>query len=127
MQRRLPDRDELIPFAVAPPGQHYRKSHAYCVRNWALGEKYQIPAFQDLIMVELLDSLEIEGLKIETAKEAFTTTPPGSAMWGLMAEELAQKLSYKNMKYEELDMFDGILASHVYWRRRWRVRFLTEV
>ncbi|KAK5688477.1 hypothetical protein LTS10_000455 [Elasticomyces elasticus] len=82
------------------------------VRCWVLGDKYGIPAFQDLIMLELLKELDIDTRRapITAVKLAFDSTPPGSALRELMAEEAAMVIKDSGAPYDALDQFDGIVG-----------------
>lgn len=48
------------------------------VQCWSLGDKYDVVAFQDLIMIELLSLLGTILIDEEAAQEAFERSPPGS-------------------------------------------------
>lgn len=80
------------------------------VRCWALGEKYMIPEFQDLVMLELLATLNHNNSPgIEVVKVGFELTPPGCKLRVLLAEEVAAGLTvHKSLTYDELDMCDGV-------------------
>jgi hypothetical protein len=82
IERRLPDHDILIPSLAKDKASevHTTADHMTCVRCWGLGEKYQIPTFQDLIMLELVDSLDRWELSLQSAREGFETTPPESKL-----------------------------------------------
>ncbi|KAK3619034.1 hypothetical protein LTR56_024289 [Elasticomyces elasticus] len=81
------------------------------VRCWAVGERYQVPQFQDLVMLELLVFLyrgHSPLIGLVTLKEAFATTPPGRPMRKLVARNVAQQLRGQSLHHNDLDMFDGI-------------------
>ncbi|KAK3622566.1 hypothetical protein LTR56_022121 [Elasticomyces elasticus] len=82
--------------------------HKLCIRCWALGDMYDIPDFQDLIMLELLRSLELEPIQLDEIKEGIECTGPGSKLRDLMAEELAREVSAGDIETSELDAFDGV-------------------
>lgn len=58
------------------------------VQCWVLGDKYNIAAFQDVIMLELL--FLISGISMDPMSAAFATnnTPPGSKLRHLVANEI---------------------------------------
>ncbi|KAK5688473.1 hypothetical protein LTS10_000451 [Elasticomyces elasticus] len=82
--------------------------HKLCIRCWALGDKYDVPDFQDLIMLELLRSIELEPIQLDEIKEGIECTGPGSKLRDLMAEELAREVSAGDIETSELDAFDGV-------------------
>ncbi|KAK4895435.1 hypothetical protein LTR27_006499 [Elasticomyces elasticus] len=85
--------------------------HTLCIRCWILGDKYDVPVFQNYIMLELLNLFERKAPGLHTIKEAFENTPPGSILRELMAEELANMLQVSaTAKHSDLDMFDGIVG-----------------
>ena len=58
------------------------------VRCWTLGDKYDIGAFQDLTMIEMLHLLELSDgafVTLEAAHEAFENTPSESELRILVA------------------------------------------
>ena len=81
------------------------------VRCWCLGDKYCVPAFQDLTMVELLKYCESKAPLVGTIKDAFDNTPPGSRLRILMAE-CAVESFYDRRWYDlgELDKFDDTVG-----------------
>ncbi|KAK4895439.1 hypothetical protein LTR27_006503 [Elasticomyces elasticus] len=82
--------------------------HTLCIRCWALGDKFAMPAFQDAVMLRLLESLDSEALTVAEALVGFENTPPGSKLREVMAEELAVELQNLNIGPEDMDEFDGI-------------------
>ncbi|KAK3115577.1 hypothetical protein LTR53_004937 [Teratosphaeriaceae sp. CCFEE 6253] len=67
------------------------------VRCWAMGEKYCLPSFQDLMMTTLLKWVEIcSTLDRATLEEAFSSTPPGCVMRLLAAADLALQISHES-------------------------------
>ncbi|KAK4910642.1 hypothetical protein LTR49_020677 [Elasticomyces elasticus] len=98
MRQQLPDIDDLNFLPQTAKGE-----------TAILGDKYGVPEFQDRIMLQLLYLLECNTLRLDTIKEAFEHTPPGSVLRELMAEELANMLQvFDTAEYSDLDMFDGI-------------------
>lgn len=57
------------------------------VHCWILGDKYQLPKFQDLIMLELLLKLQDTTLRGFALQKAVETTPPGSKLRQLAVRE----------------------------------------
>ncbi|KAK3115576.1 hypothetical protein LTR53_004936 [Teratosphaeriaceae sp. CCFEE 6253] len=86
----------------------------HMVRCWAMGEKYLLPDFQDVIMLELLKYLDSRAnpkaqyLTLAAAKEGFATTPAGRPLRRLIALDLAECLREGHLEYDMLCMFDGI-------------------
>ncbi|KAK5732669.1 hypothetical protein LTR17_010350 [Elasticomyces elasticus] len=80
------------------------------VECWAMGNRYKIPKFQDLVMLELLDGLLMyTSFETDTIKQAFATTPAGCALRMMMAELVAAQLQDEifDLGPENLNDFDG--------------------
>ena len=58
------------------------------VHCWTLGNKYDIKAFQDLAMLELLNLLEDRNASLAVIQFAFENTAEGSALRKLMARQV---------------------------------------
>ncbi|KAK3619862.1 hypothetical protein LTR56_023756 [Elasticomyces elasticus] len=108
LRHELPSLDDLGLLEPYDDNEEACVDHTLCIRCWALGEMYDISAFQDLIMLELLRSLETQPTDLNEIKEAFESTPPGSKLRDLMAEELAVLLGNNGVGVRQLDMFDGV-------------------
>ena len=84
------------------------------VRCWCLGEKYQIGAFQDAAMLELLhtiDKAQETAIWLEAIKEAFEESPDGSVLRKLMAEVAVDMLEVsREISDKDLEQFDGIVG-----------------
>ena len=80
------------------------------VRTWILGEKYQLPEFQDLVMLELLEHLDCWEYSMAVVREAFEGTPVGSPLRKLMAEEAVEMVRWGLVDKEELDVCDGVVG-----------------
>ena len=82
------------------------------VHCWCLGEKYTVPAFQDAIMVELINLNDIKGpLQLQAVKDAFENSAPGSPLRTFMTEWVAELLGPSgctDVTYEDLDFLDGV-------------------
>ena len=81
------------------------------VRCWILGDKYDIKEFQDLIILELIQSVKGVIVPLTTVKTAFENTPPKSPLRTFMAEEAAWRI--KNMseyQHEDLGIMDGVIG-----------------
>jgi len=106
--RELPSVDEIC---STGSGQNDDGMHSVYVRCWVLGDKYDIPAFQDLIMLELLKTFHYGStLTIENPKLALENTPPGSVLRELVVEEVLNGLQSKVIDCERLDELDGIVG-----------------
>ncbi|KAK5740251.1 hypothetical protein LTR17_004752 [Elasticomyces elasticus] len=80
------------------------------VTCWIMGDKYGIPVFQNLVMIELIFEVDQIGPPtLGIIKFCFENTPPGSLLRELMAEELAMLLATK-VDAKKLDLFDGIVG-----------------
>ncbi|KAK4895434.1 hypothetical protein LTR27_006498 [Elasticomyces elasticus] len=80
---------------------------------WAMGDRYKIPKFQDLVMLELLDILlQYTSFETDTIKQAFATTPAGCALRMVMAELVAAQLQDEifDLGSENLHEFEGFPA-----------------
>lgn len=77
------------------------------VKAWVLGDKYNIPALQDALMVEILIWMDFADFPPEVAKLAFQQTMPGSPLRVLAAEEIAYQLRECSLAPETLSIFDG--------------------
>ncbi|KAK3115418.1 hypothetical protein LTR53_005265 [Teratosphaeriaceae sp. CCFEE 6253] len=85
--------------------------NSICIRTWALGDKYGIAELQDLVMLELIRSLEGVPASLTSIKQGFESTPPGSVLRALLGEELAeQSHEFDESQMEMLDMFDGVVG-----------------
>jgi hypothetical protein len=73
---------------------------------WVLGDKYDIPNFQDVAMFTLLQLADGENVEPSTIKLAFKNTSPGCKLRLLMAEELAAMMLHGTVGYGRVD---GIL------------------
>lgn len=82
------------------------------VRCWCLGGKYLISAFQDVVMDQLHEYLDLDGpVQLEAIKDAFENSAPGSALREQMADHLVRLLEdAKEITYGDLDHFDGIVG-----------------
>lgn len=81
------------------------------IRCWVLGDKYGIPAFQDLVILELLAHLQLRHFSIGEIKEGFQFTAPGSTLREVLAEETVLEIEYEGrIIFSELDECDGIPA-----------------
>ena len=109
MKRELPHEEVLGNYYATTEG--IPRCHLLCIRCWALGDKYGIAAFQDLIMLDLLAVLDDNfKLDVREMKEALETTPPGSLLRDLVAEELAYELACGSKDLESLDVFNGVVG-----------------
>ena len=75
---------------------------------WILGDKYDMPQFQDLIMLERLRAITCGSLLPGMVLRAFEKTPPGSKL-RLQAARNAVSGIYHQGNYT-LDDFDGLRA-----------------
>ncbi|KAK3115413.1 hypothetical protein LTR53_005260 [Teratosphaeriaceae sp. CCFEE 6253] len=74
---------------IVPVGEH----ELLLVRCWAMGEKYGLSVFQDLVMTTMLKWVESCGsFEYATLEEAFQSTPPGCALRLLTADDLAFRI-----------------------------------
>lgn len=109
VRRKLPPTEELMP-ALTNDDPDLNTDHSLVVHCWALGDKYDIPTFQDEVMLELLRSQDSKCMELSAVKLAFEHTPPGAKLRELMAEEVGGRLAHGEIEYEQLDMFDGIVG-----------------
>jgi hypothetical protein len=82
------------------------------VRAWILRDRYDIPHFQNLVMLELLKSQEQLSTNlapnVSIMKEAFEGSPLESPLGRLMMEELVEQLRKGDVGGQELDSFDNV-------------------
>ena len=78
------------------------------VECWVLGDKYEIPEFQDLVMLELLHHFNSKGITPETAKRAAAMTTSGSKLRILAGRQIAQYATGGTKM--AIDTFDGALG-----------------
>lgn len=95
---------------------HDQYDHAALVRCWVIGDKYGISEFQNLIMLDLLDSLEDCCVQTEAARLGFECTAPGSVMRELMAAEVAECIENRECviharDLETLDDVGGVFSA----------------
>ncbi|KAK0782581.1 hypothetical protein LTR91_011361 [Friedmanniomyces endolithicus] len=74
---------------------------------WVLGDKYQIPAFQDEVMLELLYYYKEETIGFDVVKHGVAVTSSGSALRRLLAEEVMTN-NMQGGVTEDLNQFDGM-------------------
>lgn len=80
------------------------------VRCWVLGDKYDIPVFQNLAMVALIRKYDNESPSLEVIKEAVSNTRQGSVLRRIMAEECVvrlQRLEPDALSPNDMDQLDG--------------------
>ncbi|KAK4960096.1 hypothetical protein LTR10_002987 [Elasticomyces elasticus] len=109
VKSELPEDDDMPKFTVSP--MLTDGDYTALVLCWILGDKYGIPGFQDLIMIELILQLEIQGTPMGIIRYCFVHTAPRSVLRELMAEELVLYLGVGVLEDEDgdlLDEFDGI-------------------
>ena len=73
IKHKLPAAEELVP-ACDDENVEGKHDHILAVRCWVLGDKYCVPLFQDLIMLEILRTLEHSSTTNDSIMEAFSTT-----------------------------------------------------
>lgn len=92
---------------IEPKASVYR----VLIACWIMGDRYDMPAFQDVVMMELLNRLDVFSPSMALVKLAFESTIPGSKLRLVMAEELGWMIKHGRCgeQCEELDCCDGIL------------------
>lgn len=78
------------------------------VRCWMFGDRYNVPAYQDVVMLELLHSLWTCGPDLATMQEAFHGTPPLSKLRKVIAEEIYDIMKAGCFDDDESDEYDQI-------------------
>ncbi|KAF2162508.1 hypothetical protein M409DRAFT_27132 [Zasmidium cellare ATCC 36951] len=87
--RRLPEPDR-----PAPPNPRHLGPRALSpffsalIKAWSLGDKYDIPAFQNSVTLRMIRTFEISFPAMENVTEVFETTPVGCPLRQLIVEEL---------------------------------------
>lgn len=84
-------------------------SQLLLVQCWALGDKYNLAAFQDVIMLELL--FLVSGISMTPVSAAFATnnTPPGSKLRCLVANEIVHTVYMGYVR--AIEAYDEALAA----------------
>ncbi|KAI6790266.1 hypothetical protein KC332_g18385 [Hortaea werneckii] len=78
------------------------------IKSWVLGDKYEIPEFQDQIMLELLFTFEEDYATEDIIRLGSGLSPTGSVLKRLIAEEAAVALRIEKMDFESLETaFNG--------------------
>lgn len=78
------------------------------VNCWIIGDKYMIPAFQDIVMIELLVHLHGRGIDLAVAERAVHASAPESVLRRLVIEEvLVAVISRKTISHDELECISG--------------------
>ncbi|RMY65141.1 hypothetical protein D0863_09309 [Hortaea werneckii] len=78
------------------------------IKSWVLGDKYEIPEFQDQIMLELLLTFEEDYALEDIIRLGSELSPTGSVLKRLIAEEAAVALRREMMDFESLEAaFNG--------------------
>lgn len=93
-----------------PPGEYdsWVDNCDDLVSAWLLGNKYDIPSFQDLVMIELLQINEcLDHHYIETA---FTTTKSGSPIRRVLVEKIVYLYVRGELKHDYLDGLGRIIG-----------------
>lgn len=98
-------------YAVKTYVSEHTEEQLQLVRFWVLAEKYDIKEFQNVIMNQIFDALDQRTVELETVKLAFESTPPGSPLRTLMAEETVLHMDLRD-EYEHADLreLDGVLG-----------------
>ncbi|KAK3721041.1 hypothetical protein LTR37_003331 [Vermiconidia calcicola] len=79
------------------------------VRSWIIGDKYGIEAFQDLVMLELLNELAYQKTSLEVVRTVFEGTMEESPMRKLMAEETVNLIkTTEDWCHKRLELMDGV-------------------
>jgi hypothetical protein len=99
--KRLPSLRKLIPMYQG------RRNHAIPIACWIMGDKYGILEFQDLIMLELLRSLERHDMLDTATKYAVRNTPPACRLRLLITEQTAAALRTSGAAGFPLDDLEG--------------------
>lgn len=96
-----PERDEAV-------------SQPMIVQCWVLGDKYDVVAFQDLIMVELLYVSNGPSIKVRAACEAFENSRTGSKLRLLVSRLIVAEVYWYESRYlegfKELESVAGYFA-----------------
>ncbi|KAK3641809.1 hypothetical protein LTR56_011136 [Elasticomyces elasticus] len=109
VKSELPEDDDMPKFTVSP--MLTDGDYTALVLCWILGDKYGVPGFQDLIMIELILQLEIQETPMGIIRYCFVHTAPRSVLRELMAEELILCLGVGVLFVEDEDVlneFGGI-------------------
>ncbi|RMZ09161.1 hypothetical protein D0862_03693 [Hortaea werneckii] len=86
------------------------------IKSWVLGDKYEIPQFQDQIMLELLFIFEGESATEDIIELGSRLSPAGSLLKRLIAEEAAVALQNDTTDFESLEAAfsgNGILRDFI--------------
>lgn len=92
-----------------PSGSDTSTKMMFLIRSWCLADKYNIPRFQDLVMLELLKITQKKFVTYGMVKVAFENTPDQSPLRKFMAKEAAiryYELDHRNTS--NLDILDGV-------------------
>jgi hypothetical protein len=73
-----------------------------------LGDKYDLPEFQDKVMLELLGWSTKNDIRAEQVKLVFGNTLDGSHLRMLIAGGVAASFRRNGKEYRDLDDFDGV-------------------
>ncbi|KAK4494614.1 hypothetical protein PRZ48_013970 [Zasmidium cellare] len=108
-----PDRAEppnargLSPSALAP-------FFSVLTKAWMLGDKYDVPAFQNSVTFRMIRTFEISFPTMQTAEEVFEITPEDCPLRKLIVEEMVTAtLKLRVLKVSEVEdfgKFDGFLS-----------------
>ncbi|KAF2488205.1 hypothetical protein BDY17DRAFT_25464 [Neohortaea acidophila] len=99
---------ELPNFPIDVETAHDRGGSKLFVRCWALGDRYAVPAFQDEIMLALMDMLKNFTVNWPPVKLAFDITAPNSQLRRIMAEEAGENMHRGLWKDEDFKKLDGV-------------------
>ena len=114
---RFPDDDEdawkvLLHWIIKgklPTTRSGQATQMLWVHCWILGDKYNIAAFQDDVMVELVFELAHQKTSLEIVKTAFEGTIEDCKLRKLMAEETVDLIrTTKDWCHKKLELLDGV-------------------
>ena len=71
------------------------------VRSWVLGDKYRIPVFQDIAILEILANLQSSRLTAQSAKEAARHTAVDSPLRRLAVRSVVESIRDAGLDHEE--------------------------
>jgi hypothetical protein len=90
------------------PQGHDDSKKMQLVHCWILGDKYDIKEFQDIVVLELLVTLEDSVAPLEVIQLAFKNTAENSLLRKLMARHAVINICESNCERQHLKIFDGV-------------------
>ncbi|EME40827.1 hypothetical protein DOTSEDRAFT_37577 [Dothistroma septosporum NZE10] len=102
-------------------GDDHQEIFTILINCWLIGASYQIRAFQDAVMLELLKLLGPFSVSLITLRHAPKQSRPGSSLRAVMLEELTWSIARDRFDHKDLAVLDdtpSLLSEYIPTPRR---------